>query len=167
MSGSGSLSDRLARAISLREQGKDQEARDLLLELHGGHPDDANVNLQCAWIHDRLGLERDAVRYYERALELGLDGEDQKNAMLGLGSTYRALGEYEKAANTLTWAVEMFPEDRPLQVFQAMALYNDDKAKDACELLLSLLIETTADESIIGYRDAIRTYAGDLNRVWA
>lgn len=53
-----------------------------------------------------------------------------------------------------------------LQVFRAMALYNNDRAKDACELLLRLLSETTGDDDILTYKAAIDTYAADLDRTW-
>lgn len=160
------LGDRLAGAISLREQGFDEEARELLLELHRESPDDALVNLQCAWVHDKLGLEREAVPFYEAALRLGLNGDELRSVLLGLGSTYRALGEHHKALATLTRAVDEYPEDRGLGVFRAMALYNNGRAKEACESLLMILVDTTGDESITRYDGAIREYAEDLDRTW-
>lgn len=160
------LESRLAAAVSMRENGELERARELLLELHRDHPDDSNVNLQCAWVHDKLGLEREAVPHYERAIELGLDGEDLRSALLGLGSTYRALGDYTKAVATLTMGVDTFPDDRAMKVFQAMALYNTNRSKEACELLLHLLSETTSDTRIRSYDGAIDVYATNLDRTW-
>ena len=161
-----SLDSRLAEAIELREQGHVEHARDLLLELHRQLPNHAQVNLQCAWAHDKLGLETEAVPFYERALALGLDGDDLKDALLGLGSTYRTIGDYEKALITLDRGVEHFPGDQGIQVFRAMALYNNGRAKEACETLLRLLAETTSDPDIRSYRGAIDIYAADLDRTW-
>jgi tetratricopeptide (TPR) repeat protein len=162
-----SLDDRLARAVELRNSGHAEAARELLSELHAQRPDDPQVNLHRAWTHDKLGLEKEAVPFYERALELGLAGEDLRHALLGLGSTYRALGEYEKSKATLTRGVEEFPEDRGLQVFLAMALYNNGRAKEACEILLRLLSGTTAADDILVYKAAIDEYAADLDRTWS
>lgn len=159
--------DRLAAAVSLRESGDVEKARTMLLDLQRERPDDATVNLQCAWVHDKLGLETEAVPFYERALEIGLEGTGLENALLGLGSTYRALGEYEKAASTLRRGVETFPDRRAMRVFLAMALYNNGRAKEACETLLRIISETTDDPDIIAYRSAIDTYAADLDRSWA
>lgn len=159
--------DRLEQAVALREQNRDGEARTLLLELHDEAPDDAHVNLQCAWIHDKLGLESEAVPFYERAIEAGLDADDLNHALLGLGSTYRALGRYEEAMRTLSSASREFPEDRGIQVFEAMALYNAGEAKQAVEKLLSLLIATTSDPSITRYRAALAEYAEDVDRTWS
>jgi tetratricopeptide (TPR) repeat protein len=84
----------LERAVYLRENGRAGEARELLLKLAAERPDDPQVNYQCAWVHDLLGREHEAVPFYERAIEEGLTGGDLEGAMLGLGSTYRALGVY-------------------------------------------------------------------------
>jgi hypothetical protein len=65
------LKEKLSSAIHLRETGKHEEARDLLLELHSKFAEDAQVNFQCAWIHDLLGLEREAIPFYEKAIQAG------------------------------------------------------------------------------------------------
>ncbi len=160
------LDDRLARAVELRESGRTREALDLLLGLCDERSDGPGVNLQCAWAHDKLGLEGEAVPYYERALELGLDGDDLEHALRGLGSTYRALGEYDKALTTLTRAVEVCPDARSLQVFLAIALYNSGRGKEACEMLLRIISATSADQDVLACRAAIDTYAEDLDRTW-
>ncbi len=68
------LQEKLASAIQLRESEKHEEARQLLLELHSEFPEDPQVNYQCAWIHDLLGLEREAIPFYEKALQHRLRG---------------------------------------------------------------------------------------------
>ncbi len=160
------MDDPLAQAIRLREEGRLEESRTLLMELVAAHPDDARVNFQTAWAHDRLGLEREAVPYYERALALGLDGDDLAGALLGLGSTYRALGEYERAVATLRRAAEAFPERCIMEVFLAMALYNAGEHREAMERLLRALAETSSDESIRRYQRAIAFYADKLDQSW-
>lgn len=158
--------DALAAAVALRERGDDEEARAALVDLHRLHPDDPRVNLQCAWIHDKLGLESEAVPFYEKALDGGLDGEDLHDALLGLGSTYRALGAYDEALGVLDRAVTEMPDARDLSVFRAMTLYNTGRAKEACQTLLQVLVETSGDEGIVRYRSALSEYAADLDRTW-
>ncbi|QUQ64731.1 tetratricopeptide repeat protein [Kutzneria sp. CA-103260] len=158
----------LARAVSLRESGAFDEARDLLLRLSSAAPDDARVAYQTAWVHDRLGLEGDAVPHYVRALDGdGLSAVERRGALLGLGSTYRTLGRYAEAVDVLSRGVREFPEDRALAVFLAMARYNTGDAKQAVAGLLTLLAETTTDPEIQRYRPAIELYAEDLDRIWS
>lgn len=157
----------LDRALQLRAEGCHAESLELLLALHAVTPDDPRINYQCAWAHDLLGRELAAVPYYERAIALGLADDDLRGALLGLGSTYRALGLYEQAARTLRRGAELFPADRAFAVFLAMSLYNLQQPGAAIELLLRQLAETTQDESILRYRRAILFYADKLDQTWA
>jgi tetratricopeptide (TPR) repeat protein len=158
--------DELERAIYLRENCRAEEARELLFELVAEKPDDPQINYQCAWVHDLLGREHEAVPFHERAIEGGLTGEDLEGAMLGLGSTYRALGEYQRAVEALRGGTTRFPKNRAIQVFLAMALYNAGECREAVELLLRNLAETTGDEGISAYNRAILFYAGRLDDTW-
>src|SRR5689334_9772623 len=113
------LDEKLASAIMLRETEKHEEARQLLLELHSEFPDDPQVNYQCAWIHDLLGLEREAIPFYEKAIQAGLNENDLKSAFLGMRSTYRCIGEYQKSIGTLQDALTLFPDSHEFNVFLA------------------------------------------------
>ncbi|MFF3842753.1 tetratricopeptide repeat protein [Streptomyces sp. NPDC001930] len=162
---------RLAEAVALRGQGHREEARERLVALAGRHPEDAEIAYQTAWAHDVLGLEKEAVPYYERALAgggatgTGLTPEDRRGALLGLGSTYRVLGRYDDSVALLTGAVEEFPEDGSLRTFLAMALYNTGRHHESTRLLLRLLAATSEDPSVQVYRRAIEHYAEDLDAI--
>jgi tetratricopeptide (TPR) repeat protein len=160
------MNSELSRAIQLRAEGRHEESRDLLLALHAAAPDDPLINYQCAWAHDLLGHELAAVPYYERAIALGLSGDELRGALLGLGSTYRCLGLYKQSAETLKRGADSFPDDRVFEVFLAMSLYNLGQPSPALELLLRHLAETTQDESILRYRRAILFYADKLDQTW-
>lgn len=156
--------DLLAQAVSLREQDRTEEARELLLMLSERYPQDVEVVYQTAWAHDKLGLEAEAVPYYERSLaDRGLSDEDRDGAYLGLGSTYRILGRYDEAVATLRRGLQEFPGDAALTTFLAMALYNTGQARESVSLLLELLAATSSDEGVQRYRRAIEFYAGDLD----
>lgn len=170
----------LAEAIRLREMGRakqDQailgEARTLLLDLFAAYPDDAEVTYQLAIVHDNLGMEREAIPFYVQTLKQGLSGPDtatklmkRERAFLGLGSTYRGLGEYQQAEETLRQGVKEFPQSRALQVFLSMTLYNTQKYNEAMELALTNLAETTSDEALQYYKRGILFYAQHLDETW-
>ncbi|MER5833916.1 tetratricopeptide repeat protein [Streptomyces sp. NPDC002130] len=154
----------LAEAIRLRRQGNPEEARRKLLDLAAEHPGDAEVAYQTAWVHDVLGLEAEAVPFYVGSLEgSGLSDEDRRGALLGLGSTYRILGRYTQAVDTLRQGAAEFPDDGALQTFLAMALFNTDQHHEAMQILLKLLATTSQDPYVRQYRRAIETYAQDLD----
>ncbi|WP_073223937.1 tetratricopeptide repeat protein [Streptomyces sp. NBRC 110465] len=156
--------DLLDAADRLRREGRPEEARERLLALTAACPDDAEVAYRTAWIHDVLGLESEAVPYYERALARPeLATEDRRGALLGLGSTYRVLGRYGQAVETLRRGVEEFPDDGALRTFLAMALFNTGEHDEAMRLLLELAASTSQDPYVQQYRRAIEHYAKDLH----
>ncbi len=133
------MRDRLQEAIELRLTGQAEEARTILLDLVALYPDDAEINYQTAGVHDTLGREREAVPFYVQAIEQGLSGPDLEGAFLGLGSSYRTLGAYQSAEETLRRGMATFPHN---------------------------LAETTSDETILQYQRAILFYASQLDQVW-
>jgi tetratricopeptide (TPR) repeat protein len=166
------MRERLAEAIILREDGRAkqdpailEEARTLLLDLVAAYPDDAEVNFQTAVALDNSGLEIETIPFYVRALELGLSESDLERALLGLGlgSTYRCLGYYYQAEETLRRGVKEFPQNRALQVHLAVALYNTQGYKEAIEILLTNLMETTSDEKLQYFKRGIVYYSQHLD----
>ena len=113
-----------------------------------------------------MGRERESISFYVRAIEQGLSESDLEGALLGLGSTYRGLGEYQQAEETLRRGVREFPHNRALQTFLAMALYNTQQYKEAMELVLTNLMETTSDEHLQYFKRPLVYYASHLDETW-
>ncbi|MDX3353961.1 tetratricopeptide repeat protein [Streptomyces sp. ME01-24h] len=154
----------LAAAVGLRERGEAQAARESLVALGERFPGDAQVAYQAAWTHDVLGMEAEAVPFYEQALRgTGLSDDDRRGALLGLGSTYRILGRYDEAVRLLRAAVMDFPGDGALRTFLAMALYNTGGHREAMSILLTLLVDSSSDPDVARYRRAVAYYAEDLD----
>lgn len=161
-----SRDERLARAVELRERGEDEHARQLLLELRSEFPDDAQIAVQTAWVHDSLGLEEEAVEHYRAALAGELTDDELRAAFLGLGSTYRALGRDAESDETFRQGIERFPDFGALRAFHAMTLYNLGRPREAVRELLVLLLATSSDPSIERYRRSLTAYTEDLDRSW-
>jgi tetratricopeptide (TPR) repeat protein len=156
----------LTTARALRANGKHAEARDLLVALVIQNPNDAELQYETACVHDFLGEEASAIAYYRAALLGRLSLEHLRGAYLGLGSTYRTLGQYTEAQVTLRQGLERFPEANEMKVFLAMTLYNLGQSKAAVECLLTVLAQTSSDNDIQAYRRAILFYAEDIERIW-
>ncbi|AWB45257.1 hypothetical protein DCC85_14160 [Paenibacillus sp. CAA11] len=157
----------MTKAIELRINGNLKESNELLITMVKESPNDAYINYQCAWSFDVLGEEMKAVPFYENAINLGLDGKDLEGALLGLGSTYRTLGEYEKSKSTFSKGMELFPGNKAIQVFYSMTLYNLKEHNSAMKLLLNCLIDTTTDKEILSYKKAISFYSDKLDEIWS
>ncbi|NIK12552.1 tetratricopeptide repeat protein [Alkalibacillus almallahensis] len=160
------MNQRLDKAIDLRQKGNHNDSNELLVRLIEDFPENASINYQCAWSFDILGEEAKAVPFYEKAIKLGLPEKELEDALLGLGSTYRTLGEYEKSNGTFEKGMELFPNNRAMQTFYSMTLYNLNEHSKAMELLLQCLIETTNDPEILSYKKAIEFYSDKLDEIW-
>lgn len=160
------MKDKIDIAIGLRKGGKSEQALEVLLPLLKEHTRDPLLNYQIAWTYDFLGREREAVSHYEIALSDGLSGEDRRGALLGLGSTYRCLGSYDKSLAIFDKAIAEYPEFRAFKVFRALTLHNLGRFTDSTSQLLIELIETTSDSSIKSYSSALSFYSNKLNQVW-
>lgn len=156
----------LSHIRKLIDAGSDEEARQELIALARSSPDDALLQLETAFIHDRLGYEKDAVGYYERAMQLGLPDAKLRKAYLTLGSTYRALGKYQQARETWLAGLEKFPLADEIRVFLAMGEYNLGENRQAVSRLLKLIAALTTDEHISQYQRAINFYADHLDEIW-
>ncbi len=121
--------------------------------------DAAAAAYERACEHDRKGEEAEAVPEYERALELGLDGDDRRGAHVGLGSSYRNVGRYADSVRILESAVKEWPEDASLPCFLALALTSAGRSDEAVSVLLELALRhAPVDE----YRRALRLYSDEL-----
>ncbi|KOS63686.1 tetratricopeptide repeat protein [Lysinibacillus agricola] len=160
------MDKRLQHIITLRENGQLEEANQLIVALVQEEPENGFYHYHCAWTYDSIGKEKEAVPHYERAIKLGLAREDLEGTYLGLGSTYRTLGQYEQSKRIFEQALSEFPEAEHLKVFYAMTLYNLGEHSKAMETLLNTLILTTKHEGIKDYSKAIKFYSDKLDQTW-
>ena len=160
------MNNKLDKALALRKNGNHKESNELLSELVKECPDDALYNYQCAWSFDLLGEEEKAVPFYENAIKIGLPSKDMEGAVWGLGSTYRALGEYEKSKDIFLKGIELFPDNHVIKVFYSMTLYNLKEHSKAMELILKCLLNTTSDNEILSYKKALNFYSDKLDQTW-
>jgi tetratricopeptide (TPR) repeat protein len=156
---------RLHHAIGLREAGDAETARPLLIALATELPDDAEVQYQTGWVHDRLGLEAEAVPYYERALAIGLPEPDREGLILGLGSTYRNVGRLADSLALLETGVRDYPENHAMLCFLALTRLSNGEAEEAAALLLDVILATSSSPSIDRYRRALNSYRGELRGI--
>ena len=103
------LINTLVEANKLRAKDRHEDARELLVKLAAEYPTNPVVQYRTACIYDVLGREREAIPHYHAAIENDLPEADLRQAYLGLGSTYRTLGQYAESKNILAEGLQKFP----------------------------------------------------------
>jgi tetratricopeptide (TPR) repeat protein len=157
----------IEKITALRRAGQHEQAQLLAVELARAPKASALLLYETACVHDYLGLEAQAVPYYLQAMQKGLPPEASRGAYLGLGSTYRTLGQYTESLAIFAEGIQRFPLAQELKVFHAMTLYNLGQGKQAVQSLLGVIADNTDHEHLQMYGKAIKLYAQDLDRVWA
>ena len=160
------MKETMKRALLLRQQGELKQSNLLLVQLMNRYPNDAYLEYQVAWSFDLLGEEAKAVPHYKQAIELGLEDEDLQGAIIGLGSTYRTLGQYGESKKLLETGLSRFPDNGAMKVFYAMTLYNLQDHRQAMKVLLKTITDETNNDDIKRYKKAIAFYAEHLDDVW-
>jgi ribosomal protein S18 acetylase RimI-like enzyme len=108
---------------------------------------------------DRRGDEADAIPLYERALELGLEKDLERGALLGLGSSLRNVGRLADSVAVLRTATAKYPEDNALWAFLALSLCSAQRDREAALCLLDLVLRQVP---LHGYQRVLGEYAAAL-----
>lgn len=153
-------------AKQLRRDDKLEESQELLLSLLEEYPHDPQVLFEVGGSYDVLGLEPEAIPYYEQAVQLGLEGEELQECLVCLGSSYRIVGDSQEAVDILLDAIDRFPDNNSSKAFLALAYYSNDQVEEAMSTLLDLLLTTTKDENILAYANPLDYYKDNLDELW-
>src|SRR6201987_2225465 len=150
------MEDQIRSALASKDYALAQTLADDWLSRE---PNLAAAHYFAAWSRDAQGLEAEALIHYEKALKLGLSGEDLRGALLGAGSTYRNLGQLARSEETLRRGIQTYGEVSEFSAFLALTLYSGGRFREAISILLKLLADTASDLHIKRYDTALRYYA--------
>ena len=156
----------IQQARKLRRADELEESQQLLLNLLQIHEEDALVLYEVGGSYDVLGEEKEAIPYYQQAIDHGLDGDDLQECLVCLGSSQRNVGDFEEAVETLEEAADQFPDNNSSRAFLALAYYSDGQDDKAVQILLDLLLKTTKDKDILAFANALDYYKDNLDEVW-
>lgn len=157
------LMEAIEEARSLRRADDLEASQELLLELLEEYPSEPLVLFEVGGAYDVMGEVEMAIPYYRQAIGAGLEGDDLQECLICLGSSLRVVGESEDAVSLLEQAVDEFPNRNSGRAFLALAYYSNREYDRSVSLLLSLLLETTSDEDIKTYADALEYYIDNLD----
>ncbi len=158
--------DLLHEVRGLLKAGELHKAKTILLTLIQEEPDHPEIQFLCGSVHDALGQEKEAISFYNAALHLGISGVHREETYIQLGSSLRAIGEYEKAKQILTEGLAEYPDNAAMHIFFAMTLYNLGNCKEAISRLLKITAQNKNDEWLKKYQKAVMFYADHLDHKW-
>jgi tetratricopeptide (TPR) repeat protein len=163
MAGSPPLPPDLASAI---ERGYEQRDRDNMgptiayfEELLAQHPDHPVLVYEVAGAYDTAGQEAVARQLYERAMDLGLDGDALRRCLCQYGSTLRWLGDHGKSLEVLDRARREFPASDAVHVFRALTLSEAGRGDEAAGELLGVITAHAEVTDLGRYADGLRGLA--------
>ena len=148
--------------VGARHGGRTDHVIDLLRKLDARFPHIAEINYQLAWTLESHGKPADALPFYDKAVSLGLAPNEHANALIGLASTLRSLGQPARAAEVLRSGQLQFPDNREFDVFLSLALHDLGRHAEALQLVLTALADTTDDPGLTAHQRAFRHAASQL-----
>jgi hypothetical protein len=109
---------------------------------------------------DSTGHSDLAVPLYRRALELGLDGELRRQAVIQMASSLRNLGQAVESVELLSAEREATSDelDDAVSAFLALALVDAGREREAVGVALAAL-----SGHLPRYQRSLRAYAGELS----
>lgn len=149
-------------ARELRNDDRLEESQALLLELLQSYPDDPLVMFEVGGSYDVLGAEEEAIPYYQRAIDAGLQDPDLQECLVCLGSSLRVVGRADEAVKALEKAVASHPELPSGRVFLALAYLDDDRIDESVATLLDVILDIAQDEDLETYSSALEYYRDEL-----
>jgi tetratricopeptide (TPR) repeat protein len=129
---------------------------ELVAELPADSPV-ADFERGCAF--DSTGHSDRAVPLYRRALELGLEGERRRRAVIQLASSLRNLGRVSESLELLTAELDQpsDPLDDAVSAFLALALVDSGREREAVSIALGALAP-----HLPRYQRSLGNYAREL-----
>jgi tetratricopeptide (TPR) repeat protein len=153
-----SWDDRVALFWASADESKPDLALAAMKRLVEERPDaDPDALFEWASVHDFLGREADAIPLYRAALEAGLSGDREPQAVIQLASSLRNVGDASAAVVLLEGRTEDAVTGSAAQAFLALALYDAGRADEALRVSLKALALT-----LPLYRRAVSSYADEL-----
>jgi tetratricopeptide (TPR) repeat protein len=125
-------------------------------------PDDVAAQIAAAYEHDRRGDEAGAIRFYDRAWQLGVPAAERRGFLVGYGSTLRNVGRVDDAVAILAQAVRDDPAYPPLQAFLALALFSAGHPQAALAAMLGVALDVARPDAFDRYARALGEYHREL-----
>ncbi len=118
--------------------------------------------IAAAYAHDTEGREREAIKHYDRAYQLGVPAVLRRRFLVGYGSTLRNVGRSEEAIVLLAEAAAADPGYPAYSAFLALALMSGGHPRAALAAMLGCALDAVPPTMWDGYDRALTGYQQEL-----
>ncbi|CAG7914224.1 tetratricopeptide repeat protein [Mammaliicoccus sciuri] len=160
------MKNTIDEVIELRSKKEYIKAKEKMEDILSKDPNNAYYNYQMAWCLDNLGLEHEAIHYYHKSINNNLELIYLKDAYIGLGSTYRSIGKYKEAEHILNEGLTKFDDSPVLKIFLAITQYNMNNNQKSVSLLIDTLLTNVENTEIHEYKNALKFYNENLDKIF-
>lgn len=154
--------DRIAEIHAHKAAGRHDDALAAAKQLVAELPGDAHAQYEAACAHDRVGREREAIRYYDEVYRLGVPADVRRGFVVGYGSTLRNVGRIDDSVAILGEAVAADPEYPAFAAFLALALLSAGEPRAAIAAMLGCALDAARPGAFDGYERALGEYHREL-----
>ncbi|TOQ81088.1 hypothetical protein CGG88_12020 [Vibrio parahaemolyticus] len=155
----------LDKIKNLKKRGKHEDAYKIALKYSTCHPNDAIAQLSAAYAADRLGFEKEAVKFYEKAELLGVPEAETCEFLLCFGSTLRNIGRVNDAICKLHEAAEKEPERPEIKAFLSLALHSAGHYNESLASMLEAALQASSKDAFGPYYRALLEYKRELSKL--
>lgn len=149
---------RLKDALALKDQGRTEEAIQILYKLGDQNPTVGLIFYYLGSLLGEMGRDDEALVAYEKAIGGDLKGSTRQQVFMGLVLSYWQRGLYQRGADAAQKGLEEFPEALDLRLGLAMNRFGLGKHEDSFKTVVELLAQTSEDPNIQLYREALLIY---------
>jgi cyanophycin synthetase len=126
------------------------------------HPRDPRLTFELAEAHDAAGKEREAIRWYDEALALGLREPHRHRALIQKAASLRQLGDLDQAAALLDDLARQRPGSAAVAAFRALVRCDAGESGRAVADLIEALLAHAGDADDDAYREVLHHFAREL-----
>ena len=125
-------------------------------------PRDPRLTYELAGAHDAAGKEREAIRWYDEALALGLREPHRHRALIQKAASLRNLGDLDQAAALLDDLGRQRPGSAAVAAFRALVRCDAGESGRAVADLIEALLAHAGDADDDAYREVLHRHAREL-----
>ncbi len=143
------------KADAFMKNGNEQACLALLSNLCVQVPGNSDAWLKYALALDHFSKEEEAIPVYRKSMEIGLDYESERTALICLASSYRNIGQLDLATETIVRTLKKYPDNIAAECFYSLILADAGRSRKAVQLLGRALLKSLEPAAFEGFKGAL------------